>query len=281
MTPRKFPSTLLTVTMAVSLGLASAGCRTLDEKASGSKKGEAAAASNAPTQDWNAAILRAIEQMPIGGGYAVGKEAQEALQAAVAWEDGKPALRPGAAQPSFCSGATYLCLMVMLAKEQRAGGLILTPDAWRKLVVEGQADGDGVWGRWNANGPGTARIFHELGLGRNFTDWSQAKSGDFLKLFWNEEIGAAEKGHSVIFIDRGTVEGQDVVTIWSSNQSGGYGVKQVPLSKVKRAVFSRLEHPERFAKAVEMPERDAFLFSLLEKSVTPEAAAKACGLSKF
>lgn len=275
-------SAFSSITLVVALASLGTGCRTFDGKTAEAKiSSDKATITKVPTQDWNDAILRAIEKLPIGGGYAVGKEAQEALQAAVAWEDGKPAIHPGAAQPSFCSGATYVVLVVMLAQEQRAGRLVLTPDAWRKLVVEGQADGEGVWGRWNANGPGTARLFHELGVGRSFTDWNEARSGDFLKLFWNESIGAAEKGHSVIYLDRGMVEGQDVVTIWSSNEPDGYGVKQVPLSKVKRAVFSRLEHPERFSQAVGMPERDAFLFSLLEKSVSPEAAGKACGLPKL
>jgi hypothetical protein len=43
------------------------------------------------------------------------------LLAGIVWEDEKPALRPKAAQPSFCSGATYLAFLVMLAQQQKAG----------------------------------------------------------------------------------------------------------------------------------------------------------------
>jgi hypothetical protein len=61
-------------------------------------------------------------------------------------------------------------------------------------------DGESLWGRWNANGPGTARLFYELGLGRNFTSFSAARPGDFLKIFWTDAVGKNENGHSVIFL---------------------------------------------------------------------------------
>ncbi|MEI6714491.1 MAG: hypothetical protein WCO60_12110 [Verrucomicrobiota bacterium] len=277
MTFRAPSSVILTAAIMALAGALVTGCKTLEGKDSENK----ATATKAPAQDWNAAIVSAVEKLPIGGGYAVSVEAKDALQAAVAWEDGKPVLRPGAAQPSFCSGATYLAFVIALAQEQKAGRLSLTPTVWRKLVVEGQGDGEGVWGRWNANGPGTARLFHELGLGHSFTDWQEARTGDFLKLFWNDSIGAEEKGHSVIYIERGVMNGEDVVAFWSSNQPGGFGVKQVPFSKIKRAIFTRLEHPERLSEVAGLPAKDGFLASLLEKSVTPEAAAKACGLRKL
>jgi hypothetical protein len=34
------------------------------------------------------------------------------------------------------------------------------------IISSSQRDGAGIWGRWNANGPGTARLFYELGLGQ-------------------------------------------------------------------------------------------------------------------
>ena len=277
------PAAYATTTLVAMAAFFLTGCRILEGKGTEGKKGatskKADATPGAPV--WNAAVLAAIEKLPLGGGYSVGGDAKAALEAAVAWEGGKPVLRSIAAQPSFCSGATYLVFTIMLAQQQRAGRLTLTPAVWRKLVVEGQGDGEGVWGRWNANGPGTARLFHELGLGRSFTDWKEARPGDFLKLFWNESIGAQEKGHSVVFIERGVVEGEEMVTFWSSNDPGGYSVKQVPMRQVKRAVFSRLEHPERLSKVAELPEKDAFLASLVENSVSPEEAAKACGLRQF
>jgi hypothetical protein len=258
-------------------GLAT-GCRTLKGKGADQAGSESKpipmAASNV---DWNQALIAAIERMPIGGGYSGGADAKASLQTAVAWEEGKPALRPREAQPSFCSGATYLLLLVTLAQEQRAGHLSLSPGVWRALMVEGQEDGVGVWGRWNANGPAVARLFSELGVGRSFTDWKEAKPGDFLKLFWNESIGASEKGHLVLYIDRSVVEGEDTVTFWSSNDPGGYGLKQVPMSQIKRSVFSRLEHPERFSRVTSLSERDSFLSDLLNKNVSPKQAESASG----
>jgi hypothetical protein len=230
---------------------------------------------------WNEAIIAAVEKVPLGGGYATTLVARDAMQAAVAWEDGKPALRPAKAQPSFCSGATYLTFVVALAQAQRAGAVHLTPETWRALIVEGQADGEGVWGRWNANGPGTARLFYETGAGTNFTDIQKAKPGDFLKIFWNDNIGASEKGHSVIFAATGQENGEETVSFWSSNSPGGYGNKTVPRSKIKRMIFSRLEHPERLEEVSKLPPRDAFLASLEEKTVSALDAAKAVGLSRL
>lgn len=261
-----------------------AACRTLEAgsppKSTPKNQPTAMARPATPEAEppWNAAILEAIDRIPSGGGYSVRSVARDALQSAVAWEAGKPAILPSAAQPSFCSGATYLAWVIALAQEQRAGRVALAPEVWRKLIVEGQVDGEGVWGRWNANGPGTARLFHELGLGRNFTEWEEARAGDFLKVFWNESIGVSEKGHSVVFLERGMVDQEDTVTFWSSNQPGGYGVKKVPFRNIQRAVFSRLEHPERLSGVVSMAERDEFLAGLISKSATPQAAAKACGL---
>ncbi|MEI6872829.1 MAG: hypothetical protein WCL08_11155, partial [Verrucomicrobiota bacterium] len=230
---------------------------------------------------WNDAIIAATEKLPLGGGYATTLSARDALQAAVAWEDGKPALRPARAQPSFCSGATYMVFMIALAQQQRAGQVHLSPEVWRALIVEGQGDGEGVWGRWNANGPGTARLFAETGIGTNFTDLQKAKPGDFLKIFWNDSIGAAEKGHSVIFANTGVENGEETVSFWSSNLPGGYGSKTVACSKIKRMIFSRLEHPERLEEVLRLPDRDTFLSTLEEKNVTPAEAAKAVGLPKL
>jgi hypothetical protein len=266
-----------------------AGCSALARKPSEGKedkgnkeKGEKSAKDAQKKQDvepaWNEAILDAIGSLPIGGGYGTGADARDALIAAVAWEDGKPALRPAKAVPSFCSGGTYIVLLVALAREQRAGRVSLSPEAWRALMVEGQADGVGVWGRWNANGPGTGRLFEETGAGRNFTEVKDARRGDFLKIFWNDSIGAAERGHSVIFLGVQKVKGEETVSFWSSNQPDGYGTKQVPRSKIKRMLFSRLDYPERLEEVSKLPEKDDFLAGLEGRSVSPAEAAKAVGL---
>jgi hypothetical protein len=268
-------------------GCAALAGKTSDANAVSKKAKKEASADATPepspleTAPWNDAIITALEKLPLGGGYATTLVARDALQSAVAWEDGRPALRPALAQPSFCSGATYLVWLVALAQQQRAAQFKLSPEVWRALIVEGQGDGEGVWGRWNANGPGTARLFQETGIGTNFTDIQKAKAGDFLKIFWNESIGAAEKGHSVIFASTGMENGEETVSFWSSNLPGGYGNKTVARSKIKRMVFSRLEHPERLDAVLGLPPRDGFLSSLEEKSVSPAEAAKAIGLPKL
>jgi hypothetical protein len=225
--------------------------------------------------------LAALEKMPIGGGYSTGVNARDALLASITWEDGKPVFSPKAAQPSFCSGATYLVFVVMLAQQQKADKLKLSPDAWRLLMVEGQSDGQGVWGRWNANGPGTARLFYEAGLGTNFTDIKQAKPGDFMKIFWTDSIGVSEKGHSVVFLGTSDENGQEMVSFWSSNQPAGYGTKSVPRNKIQRMLFSRLENPQRLEDVAKLSDKDQFLSSLEEKSVTPAVAAEAIGIPRL
>lgn len=265
------------------------GTKTTSKKSSSSKSPakvdskSSVASDPVPSEaaEWNDAILEAIERMPIGGGYSTGVNARDALLAGIAWEEEKPALRPKAAQPSFCSGATYMVFLVAVAQQQRAGRLSLTPEVWRALIVEGQADGHGVWGRWNANGPGTARLFHEMGLGTNFTDIKQAKPGDFMKIFWNDFIGSTEKGHSVVFLGTALENGQETVSFWSSNLPGGYGTKSVPRSKIRRMLFSRLEHPQKLEEVAKLPAKDPLLSSLEEKAILPAVAAEAVGLKKL
>jgi hypothetical protein len=146
------------------------------------------------------------------------------------------------------------------------------------VIHDGQRDGDGVWGRWNANGPGTARLFFELGLGRNFTDFAEARPGDFMKIFWTDEVGSTEHGHSVIFLGTEVVNGVPSVRFWSSNIPAGFGEKTVPRSRIVHAIFSRLESPGNLANVKTAPEVDPYLAGLVTKrSSYPEALAK-CGL---
>jgi hypothetical protein len=280
----QYPTLALLALLPWVGGCAALAGKTSDAKANSKKEAKAEVTpepSPLETAPWNDAIIAALEKLPLGGGYAATLVARDALQAAVAWEDGRPALRPALAQPSFCSGATYLVWLVALAQQQKAAQLKLSPEVWRALIVEGQGDGEGVWGRWNANGPGTARLFQETGIGTNFTDIQKAKAGDFLKIFLNDSIGVAETGHSVIFASTGMENGEETVSFWSSNLPGGYGNKTVARSKIKRMVFSRLEHPERLDSVLGLPPRDNFLSSLEEKSVSPAEAAKVIGLPKL
>lgn len=272
-----------------ALALALVGCQVFAKKSEDPKKDKTSKtppgkpeAGKSKTSPWNEAVLNAVHIMPQGGGYSRGKDAFDALRQAVRWgEEDKPEILAKAARPAFCSGATYVVLLIALAQEQFQGRISLIPDVWRQLMIEDQQDGEGAWGRWNANGPGTARLFYETGAGRNFTAWEEAKAGDFLKIFWNDSIGASEKGHSVIFLGMETGDGEEKVSYWSSNEPDGYSVKTIPRSKIQRAIFSRLETPNKLAALLKLPKVDPLLAGLVERTISPEDAAKAIGISKW
>ena len=228
--------------------------------------------------DLNLLVLEAVRSMPSGGQYATNGVAKMKLIEAVTANERGLFLKPSAAQPSFCSGATYLVLLRTLELVAKRGQLGLDAGTLTALAVKGERDGEGIWGRWNANGPGTARLFHELGLGRNFTDYSEARPGDFMKIFWTQEIGKAERGHSVIYLGTETVGGKEHVKFWSSNKPGGYGVKSVPKTEVSRAIFSRLEKPAAIAKVRALPALDQFLAGLLTRRSSMKEVERLCGL---
>jgi hypothetical protein len=158
------------------------------------------------------------------------------------------------------------------------GQLHLDYGTLERLIIRDQRDGEGVWGRWNANGPGTARLFHELRLGRNFDNIDQAKPGDFMKIFWSRAVGRNEHGHSTIFLGTENRPDGEYVRYWSSNIRSGYGEKSVPRTKIAYALFSRLETPGNLERITSAPLVDTYLASLLRsRSNIPEAGAK-CGL---
>ena len=239
--------------------------------------GVSAFAQTSRNLEFNAAVLRAIEHMPEGGGYSTSSTAKQNLAAAIRAEKERVSVEPQVAQPSFCSSATYLVFTSVLAELAARGQIYLSEADVRALRVSGQQDGEGVWGRWNANGPGTARLFAESGLGRNFTTWNDAQPGDFMKIFWTREIGSKERGHSVVYLGTETVKGVEQVRFWSSNQPGGYGVKSVPRSKVAWAIFSRLERPARVSRLAALPHLDTFLASMLKRPATREEVGTQCG----
>jgi len=176
------------------------------------------------TPDFNSTILYQIAEMPSGGDYMAGGTAMTKLSNAVSCSGTNLSVNAVGAVPSFCSSATYLVFLKAIQSLQEQGVLRLDAATMTALAkIANQSDGRGVWGRWNANGPGTARLFYELGLGPNFTDWSAARPGDFLKIFWRDAVGADEHGHSVIYLGTEMRDGVDYVRFWSSNKPGGYG----------------------------------------------------------
>src|SRR5438046_8204490 len=157
------------------------------------------------------------------------------------FESGKFFILPSAASPIFCSGATYLVFIRTIEALRARGELHLDFPTLEQLIIRDQHDGEGIWGRWNANGPGTARLFHELGLGLNFDNFDQAKPGDFMKIFWSRQVGKNEHGHSTIFLGLENRSDGQYVRYWSSNIPSGYGGKTVPRRKIADAMFSRLQ----------------------------------------
>jgi hypothetical protein len=228
--------------------------------------------------DFNAIVLEQIRSMPSGGGYATTREAHQALNRAVLMTPQGVCLESAKAQPSYCSGATYIVFLKTLAAAEKQSRSAPLGDVWGLLLPKPMSDGSGIWGRWNANGPGTARLFHELGLGKNFTSWEQARPGDFMKIFWAGEVGKNERGHLVVFLGTETKDGVEHVRFWSSNKPGGYGEKSVPKSKVAAVIFSRLENPSNMQRAATIPKTDAYLASLLTHESSFVEALQKCGI---
>jgi hypothetical protein len=226
--------------------------------------------------DCNDLVLDQVNRMPKGGSYSVSHFAKIRLQSSAHFESGKFFVVP--AGPSFCSGATYLVFIRTIEALRERGQLHLDYSTLERLIIRDQRDGEGVWGRWNANGPGTARLFHELDLGRNFDSFDRAKPGDFMKIFWSRQVGRNEHGHSTIFLGTENRPDGQYVRFWSSNVPSGFGEKSVPRSKIAYAIFSRLETPANLARIDGAPVVDAYLASLIRsRSSISEAGAK-CGL---
>lgn len=233
----------------------------------------------------NDLVLEVVQNMPSRGGYDVSREAFANLKKSITVKNNNLEVMASGAHPSFCSESTYLVFTQVLAQLQKQGKLHLTEADWQNFTVGNpseQPDGSGVWGRWNSNGPGTARLFEELQLGRNFTKIDEALPGDFMKIFWNDEIGAKEKGHSVIFMGVRVEPSGRKICYWSSNQAyegepaGGMGVKCSDEKKIHRTLFSRLENPRALEKSlasissVSKKYTDPYLSSLLKVASSPK-----------
>lgn len=240
----------------------------------------AAQQQDAPQELVQRHILDIVKKMPSGGGYSTGGNASSSLtNAAIVWDESRQKLKvtPTLATPSFCSGACYLVLLQLL---QRCPERSFSPEVWQALdAVRGQKDGHGVWGRANANGPGFAKLIHDLGAGVSFQDPALARPGDFLKIFWTREIGSRERGHLVVYLGMDTTpDGKQTLKFWSSNQNAGYSTKTVPLEKMKCLIFTRITDMKAFKNIPRLEESDPWLESLLTKPVTLSEVRKKCGI---
>ena len=211
----------------------------------------------------NQIILALIDKMPQGGGYSATSGATRDLQSAVQVTGGRLSVTPTAARATYCSGATYLVFVQAIQRLLPASGV--GESLAQALAITGQPDGVGVWGRWNANGPGTACLFQELRLGHNFASFDEARPGDFMKIFWTNAVGAREHGHSVVYLGKDSVNGVEMIRFWSSNKPNGYGRKEVPRSRISHAIFSRLEAPSNIEASVILPHKNVYLAGLITK----------------
>lgn len=247
---------------------------------------------------YGASLIKLARAMPPGGGYKASDDRIDVMAGAVSVKEGVIDVDPLKAGANFCSGATYMVLLKLISQQQKAGSLKLSSEAVNELRVlskKDQPDGTGVWGRWNADGPGAAVLVKELGLGRNFSESARARAGDFMKIYWNDKIGRGERGHLVLFDSYRDckVNGETVkhVCFWSSNTTNdvaapgdqkaqdGWGMKCVPRSNVARATFSRITSLDGLNKAPEMMgvgksrRVQKELASLGEHSMTPAEMA--------
>ncbi|MEO8614040.1 MAG: hypothetical protein ABI600_02780 [Luteolibacter sp.] len=220
----------------------------------------------------NSYMLAAIKTMPNGGGYDASQAAVDRLAASVKVEDGVIRQNLNIAKASFCSGATYMVFLRVIEMLRKNGSLNLSPEALRRFAEVGVKDGEMAFGRWNANGPGTAKLFAELKCGRNFTNYDEARAGDFMKIWWTEAIGGRERGHLVVYLD----SNKSQVRFWSANQPDGYGIKTVDRNSIRRVLFSRLVRVERLENITLLPAKNDFLADMLAKPFTWERVVKEC-----
>lgn len=224
----------------------------------------------------NRSILGLLSSMPSGGGSEASAKSMRALEQATQVRENQLTVKPAAAKTTYSSGATYLvflqALQSLLPPATMSGSLA------EALTVKGQPDGVGVWGRWNANGPGIACLFYELRLGPNFTSFEDAQAGDFMKAFFVDAVGRREHSLSMIYLGREQRNGVEMVRVWSSMKPVGYGEAVIPRSRISFAIFSRLERPANITLAPRLPFKNSYLAGLLTTDSSKEEAMAKSGV---
>ncbi len=230
----------------------------------------------------NKLVLWAVDTMPSNVGYDASQRAVDRLAESVTIsKDGKTIEQDlSVAKANFCSGATYLVFLKVVEELRKNGSLNLSSKVLARYANLSVVDGEEIFGRWNANGPGTAKLFAELRCGINFTSYAKARPGDFMKIWWNTEIGSKEKGHLVVYLGTTMLAGKEAIRFWSSNIPDGYGVKAVPKTKIKRVLFSRLDKFKRLKDAGKLSPKSVFLADMQRKRFTWDRVVKECGVSQ-
>lgn len=232
---------------------------------------------------WWQAVQRAILDIQKAGRgtYSTADSAKQALTASFAWDERtrRPIFLPERANQSFCSSAVYMAVLSGLLRWEEANKRrVISPEAWQALLPQNVADGVSPWGYANANGPGFAMLVHRLGAGVNFTEWEKARPSDVMKIWWNDSIGASERGHLVILVqDEG-----ETVRAWSSHmpkdgEPGGFGIRRFPKSAMKRVLFTRITNPAAFNNAPRLKD-DPWLTELMRRNTTWAECAPRCGV---
>ncbi len=234
--------------------------------------------------DYNAMLLDIIKGLPTGGGYSLNSDTVVLPTVSAHniggghWE-----MRVYDGHPSHCTSATYALFSHLVAVLHNGGAIRLSPDELRSLAVlktmpDGTAreDGEGPFAIFNSNGAGVAALLKHTGTGFSFRDDKlvYARPGDFVKLFWNENVGATERGHQAVFTGHRTISGRNMVCFWGSQRQNrkrrnghtealyfpasaagkvqdGYGEVCRPRGDIKAMVFSRVTCMRHLAAGLE------------------------------
>lgn len=245
--------------------------------------------------DYNQIILEIIDALPEGGGYDVRASRVRLPVVSVHQVGARLGMHVRDSHPSHCTSATYALYNHLVARLHNSGKIHLSVEQIRSLqAIKARPDGtqmrDGQGPFWifNANGAGAAAFLKHTRTGISFRDDAllYARPGDFLKIFWNENVGISyfkggavnrrqsERGHQVVFTGRKVIAGTEMICFWSSQKQGrtkrgnrrearyfpshpngkvhnGYGEVCRPRGDIKHMIFSRIVCMENLASGLE------------------------------